>query len=161
MKGSPVLSPMNTETVALWKEQILGAGLESARPDNEAVEGLGNETGSAGSVEDEDVGEDIHDDHSRTAETLALGTWLQIAQDENTRIRAKLSWRSRMSRTCLFVNRKGMKVAEVSLRELAGWFRSGKAEILDQAGVPLVDRALVSMMKTLKSGEATQAKAET
>jgi hypothetical protein len=65
-----------------------------------------------------------------------------------------------MSKTCLFVNRKGMKVADVGLRELAGWLRNGKAEILDQTGVPLVDRALVSMMKALKSGEAAQAKPE-
>jgi hypothetical protein len=122
--------------------------------------GAGRETSSPGSIEDETGGEQIHDDHSRAAETLAIGTWIEIRQDEGTQVRAKLSWRSRMSRTCLFVNRKGMKVADVSLRELAGWFRNGKAEILDQTDVPLVDRALMSLMKTLKSGEAPQAKPE-
>ena len=160
LKGNPVVPPMSAETIALWKEQVQAGGEEPTRPDSGVDKGAGRETSSPDTIENETAGEEIHDDHSRTAETLAIGTWIEIRQDEGTQVRAKLSWRSRMSRTCLFVNRKGMKVADVSLRELAGWFRNGKAEILDQTGVPLVDRALVSMMKALKSGEAAQAKPE-
>ena len=160
LKGSPVVPPMSAETVALWKEQVKVGGEEPTRPDSVEDEGVGRETGSPDSIEKETAGEEIHDDHSIAAETLAIGTWIEIEQEEGTQVRAKLSWRSRMSRTCLFVNRKGMKVADVGLRELAGWFRNGKAQILDQTDVPLVDRALVSMMKTLKSGEATQVKPE-
>jgi len=160
MKGNPLVSSKSTDAIAVWNEQEQRKDSESARPVNVAVEGAGNETGSPKPVEAGAVVEDIDDEHSRAAETLAIGTWLQIAQDEDTQVRAKLSWRSRMSKTCLFVNRKGMKVAEVSLPELAEWLRSGKAEILDQSSAPLVDRAMVSMVKTLKRGEAGQEKTE-
>ncbi len=72
--------------------------------------------------------------------------------DENgDRFRAKLSWRSKVTGTCLFVNRKGMKVAELPRDGLVEWFRSGRAVELREVNVPLMDRALVAMMKVLDS----------
>lgn len=91
------------------------------------------------------------DRHLEIAEQLQIGTWLEVTDEEGGKYRAKLSWRSKVSGTCLFVNRKGMKVAEVSLQGLATWFRGEKAVILDQAGVPLMDRALKAMVHVLKN----------
>ncbi len=84
------------------------------------------------------------------AATLPLGTWLEVTEPSGERFRAKLSWRSKVTGTCLFVNRKGMKVAELSLEALAGWFRDDRAVELREVNVPLMDRALVAMMKVLK-----------
>lgn len=90
------------------------------------------------------------------AQKLETGTWLEINEDNETRLRAKLSWRSRISGTCLFVNRKGMKVAELTLQGLAAWFRNGKAVVLENAEIPLMDRALVAMVDVLKDGDGQQ-----
>ena len=91
------------------------------------------------------------DEHLETAEQLPIGTWLDVTNEEDDTYRAKLSWRSKVSGTCLFVNRKGMKVAEVSVQGLATWFRSGKAVVLDEVSVPLMDRALKAMVQVLKN----------
>lgn len=89
------------------------------------------------------------DDFDVQAGELEVGTWLELTEDEGKVIRAKLSWRSNISGSCLFVNRKGMKVAEVTQQGLGVWLRSGKAVVLPAASVPLMDRALNSMMATL------------
>ena len=95
----------------------------------------------------------IEDEHSERAASLAVGTWLEVTEQDGSSYRAKLSWRSNISGRCLFVNRKGMKVAEVSPQALATWFRGGSAVILEQVDVPLMDRALSAMVKVLKETE--------
>jgi hypothetical protein len=85
------------------------------------------------------------------ADKLKIGSWLEVAEEDGTSTRAKLSWRSQVSGNCLFVNRKGMKVAEISLSGLATWFRSGRATELEEVGVPLMDRALTAMVDVLKA----------
>jgi len=112
----------------------------AASPDQEAE--------SNGSEEDEFV---------ERAENLPLGTWLEVTEESGERFRAKLSWRSKVTGTCLFVNRKGVKVAELSHDGLVAWFRSGRAVELREVNVPLMDRALVAMMKVLKDTKEPQA----
>ena len=89
------------------------------------------------------------DQYDAQARELSVGTWLELTEEDGAVIRAKLSWRSNISGSCLFVNRKGMKVAEVTQQGLGVWLRSGKAVVLPEANVPLMDRALNSMMATL------------
>lgn len=89
------------------------------------------------------------DEFVKRAEELPLGTWLEVTEESGERFRAKLSWRSKVTGTCLFVNRKGMKVAELPRDGLVEWFRSGRAVELKEVNVPLMDRALVAMMKVL------------
>ncbi len=84
------------------------------------------------------------------AEQLKIGSWLDVAEEDGSSFRAKLSWRSQISGNCLFVNHKGMKVAEISLGGLATWFRSGRARQLDEVGAPLMDRAFTAMVDVLK-----------
>ena len=78
------------------------------------------------------------------ATELAVGTWLEVTENEQVQ-RMKFSWRSNLTGRCLFVTYQGMKAAEPTLQELASWFQQGRAVIFDQASIPLMDRALVSM----------------
>ncbi|WP_428609576.1 DUF1631 domain-containing protein [Sedimenticola sp.] len=94
------------------------------------------------------------DAFDKQAEELAVGSWLELTEEDGSVIRAKLSWRSSISGSCLFVNRKGMKVAEVSQRGLGAWLRSGKVVLLPEVDVPLMDRALNSMVVTLNQSLA-------
>ncbi len=82
------------------------------------------------------------------AASLDIGTWLEL-KEEDAVLRIKLSWRSDISGTSLFVDRKGMKAYERSLGGLAIWFREGKISVLEETGMPLMDRALSAMMKAL------------
>lgn len=95
----------------------------------------------------------MRDEHQTLAESMPVGTWLEIQDGNGMRFRAKLSWRSTVSGTCLFVNRKGMKVVEIPLAGFASWLRTGKAELLDGGTVPLMDRALKAMVDVLQKTE--------
>ena len=69
--------------------------------------------------------------------------------DDDAWIRGKLSWRSEVTSNCIFVNRKGMKVAEMTLNEVAGRFRAQRARTLEDLNKPLMDRALNAMLGAL------------
>jgi hypothetical protein len=79
---------------------------------------------------------------------LKIGTWVDIQEPEKEPRRIKFSWRSNLTKRCLFVTSKGVKAAEWSEQELAVMFEKGEASVLDQSK-PLMDRALVSMMETV------------
>jgi hypothetical protein len=58
---------------------------------------------------------------------------------------------------CIFVNRKGMKVAEMLVNDIAVLFRAEQARVLDDLNTPLMDRALTAMLGALRDTEdATQ-----
>ncbi|MCW8945193.1 MAG: DUF1631 domain-containing protein [Sedimenticola sp.] len=104
--------------------------------------------------------EQASDDFDRQAEELKVGTWLELAEEDGSTVRAKLSWRSSVSGNCLFVNRKGMKVADVTRQGLGVWLRSGKAVILPEADLPLMDRALTSMVNVLSKAAGPKPEAD-
>lgn len=79
---------------------------------------------------------------------LKIGTWVDIQEPDKAPRRIKFSWRSNLTKRCLFVTSKGVKAAEWSEQELAAMFEKGEASILDQSK-PLMDRALISMMETV------------
>ncbi|MFT7235401.1 MAG: hypothetical protein ACI9QV_000978 [Methylophagaceae bacterium] len=79
---------------------------------------------------------------------LKIGTWVDIQELDKEPRRIKFSWRSNLTKKCLFVTSKGIKAAEWTEQELAVMFEKGEASILDQSK-PLMDRALVSMMETV------------
>jgi len=81
------------------------------------------------------------------------GTWVEVVDDLDVRTRAKLAWRSEEGDMFVFVNRKGVKVAELGARELGALLRTGRAEILAEAEVPVIERALAMMMKSLRDSE--------
>jgi len=88
------------------------------------------------------------------AKALAVGQWLEW-QDDDAWVRGKLSWRSEVSSTCIFVNRKGMKVAEKTLNDIAVLFRAERARMLGDLNKPLMDRALNAMLGALRDTDTT------
>lgn len=139
-----------------------GRALESADADQADED---NQVDGAGDVMEEIVLESVDarsapiesepDQFDAQARELEVGAWLELTEEDGTVVRAKLSWRSNISGSCLFVNRKGMKVAEVTQQGLGVWLRSGKAVVLPAVSVPLMDRALNSMLATLNRSAST------
>lgn len=93
--------------------------------------------------------EALQDEYHRLAAGMEIGQWLEWEQGER-KLRGKLSWKSELTGSYVFVNRKGLKNAEMSQEELAGMLRQGQARILADAGSPLMERALAAMLGALK-----------
>jgi hypothetical protein len=83
-----------------------------------------------------------------------VGTWLELAAQEGAPVRAKLSWRSSVSDLCVLVDRRGGKVLDIDLGELAELIQAGRARIVAGTDVPLVDRALDVLMQTLRGSRS-------
>jgi hypothetical protein len=94
----------------------------------------------------------IEDESYDKAAALQVGQWLEWQRDD-TWVRGKLSWRSQVTSACIFVNRKGMKVAEMSVNDIAVLFRAEQARILEDLNTPLMDRALSAMLGALRDTE--------
>ncbi|MES9964582.1 MAG: DUF1631 domain-containing protein [Candidatus Sedimenticola sp. 20ELBAFRAG] len=90
------------------------------------------------------------------AKALEVGSWLEMAGTGGERFRAKLAWRSDVSGRCLFVNRKGMKVAELQLEGVALWLKEGRAVAITHVDVPLMDRALTAMVNVLNGIDSSE-----
>ncbi|MCU7958574.1 MAG: DUF1631 domain-containing protein, partial [gamma proteobacterium symbiont of Bathyaustriella thionipta] len=114
----------------------------------------------ASSFLDEIVLEDEHsnesdlaanDEFTEKAQALEVGTWVDLIEEDGNKVRAKLSWKSDITGNYMFVNRKGQKIADMSLQGLALRFRQNTVQELEDVGVPLMDRALNAMMQALKN----------
>lgn len=86
----------------------------------------------------------------KLAESIPLGSWLEIKEKAGDKSRIKLLWRSSVSDNCLFVNRKGVRVKEMQVSDLAMSLRVGTAIVISGADDPLMDRAFAAMMESLK-----------
>ncbi len=86
----------------------------------------------------------------KLAESIPLGSWLELKEKGGVKSRIKLLWRSSVSDNCLFVNRKGVKEREMKLDELALALRVGTAIVITGADDPLMDRAFAAMMESLR-----------
>ncbi len=80
-------------------------------------------------------------------QALQPGTWLEFSLTEDNLTRAKLSWISPMSGRYLFVNRRGLKVADYSPQDLAILLADGQARVL--AANALFDRAMTAIVGKL------------
>jgi len=89
---------------------------------------------------------------------LKPGTWLEFVTGPETIERAKLSWISPMSGRYLFVNRRGLKVADYAPHELAQALASGTARVLESTA--LFDRALDAIVGRLSQPATSQATSE-
>jgi hypothetical protein len=96
----------------------------------------------------------IEDEHYATAQSLVVGQWLEWQGEDSGWVRGKLSWRSEVTSNCIFVNRKGMKIAEMTVNGVAILFREGKARLLEDIERPLMDRALDAMLGALQDTSA-------
>lgn len=84
-------------------------------------------------------------------QALQPGNWLEFTLEDEPPARAKLSWISPMSGRYLFVNRRGLKVADYAPRELAALFSDGHARVL--AANALFDRAMTAIVGKLSQTE--------
>lgn len=106
-------------------------------------------------VEDEALNQD---DAARQARELQVGSWLEM-QDGAVKNRVKLSWKSKVTDTYIFVNRKGMKAMELTTAGLAKRFREGTVQHVDISETPIIDRALDAMLTALKNTSSASASA--
>ena len=90
------------------------------------------------------------DEYLAMARRIPVGAWLEWTNDEGARVRGKLSWRSELSGNSVFVDRRGIKVAEMGLDDIANRLRCANARALENLESPLMDRALSAMMDALK-----------
>ena len=95
----------------------------------------------------------LKDRFTEQAESVMVGQWLSFQDEKNDWIKAKLSWKSSVTSRYVFVNIKGVKVAEKSINDLAGELRCGKTLLIEDRKTPAVDRALDAMMQTLRDAD--------
>jgi len=87
---------------------------------------------------------DYQDEYTEIADKLTVGDWLEFYDAEGKNTRAKLSWQSEVSGSCLFVTRKGTRFAEKSLTGMAAELRCGRAQVMDN--VPVMDKAISMLL---------------
>ena len=82
---------------------------------------------------------------------MSLHTWIGLSREDGSLTRCRLSWRSAGGQRLHFVNRRGLKVAELGAAELAQRLTQGKVQILDDfSGAAVVDLALESIRRQLR-----------
>lgn len=96
------------------------------------------------------VPEQQRDEFDDAALALEVGSWLEWTDADGHGIRGKLSWRSEVSGSCVFVDRRGAKLAEMPLQDVAAMLRNDSAKALDNVETPLMDRALGAMLDVLQ-----------
>jgi len=123
-------------------------------PDVEAFS-LSDFTGLEG-FQVEDIAAGIDPAAMDKARGLGVGEWVEF-RDGGSRTRAKLSWKSQLTSTYVFVNRKGCKVAEIPLVELAKRLGEGGIQLIEGGTVPLMDRALHGLLSRLRESPPKEA----
>lgn len=88
----------------------------------------------------------------RIVRNLKVGAWIEFAGEGDSRERAKLSWISPISGKYLFVNRRGLKVADRTAQQLAAELNDRCALVLEE--VPLFDRALDAIVERLRQAQS-------
>lgn len=81
-------------------------------------------------------------------DNLHVGSWVELLESEEQKLRCKLAAILKQTGKYIFVNRSGMKVMEKSRMGLAVEFRRGAVRMLDDA--LLFDRALESVIGNLR-----------
>jgi hypothetical protein len=133
-----------------------GTIIASVLPMPEAIQAIAEpEQTAAEDDEDEDfLDDDIDERFITQAGELKVGQWLEFIDADGSGERAKLSWISPISGRYLFVNRRGLKVADHSLAGLAAGLAAGTARVLEST--LLFDRAMDAIVERLRQpGAAT------
>jgi hypothetical protein len=97
--------------------------------------------------------DDDEDEIGAMIKQLRRGTWIDVRQNDGTFSRAKLAWISPLKGIYLFTNRLGQRAMSINADGLAAKFRAGDIHIIDS--VPLMDRAVNSLLERLKQQEVT------
>jgi hypothetical protein len=126
----------------------LPANLIASKDALEDIVKTGTRDGSKSAMPDTDQRESPK--YIKLAESIPLGSWLELKEKGGVKSRIKLLWRSSVSDNCLFVNRKAVKVKEMTVAQLALALRVGKAIVITGADDALIDRAFAAMMQSLR-----------
>ena len=81
--------------------------------------------------------------------SLKVGSWLELTDEEGSKVRVKISWLSPVTGRYLLVNSKGVRLFDKSAEEIAEGFRESKVHLLYT--VPLLDRAMLEIAKNMMS----------
>ena len=128
-------------------DQIRKPADEGSGGEENFVDELAREPESSDAGADSEA--EIQDSYYDMARGIKVGTWVEFRHGEDRDERGKLSWESPISSKFLFVNRKGLKVADKTIWALASELRHQRAMLLED--VPLFDRALDAIVERLKS----------
>lgn len=92
----------------------------------------------------------------RRSRNLQVGNWVEYGEnDEATQMH--LAWIGQDHHKFVFVNHQGMKVVELSLREMAEHLQSGHARLIDAPDEPFVDQNLDAMVQDIYNQMSYQA----
>jgi hypothetical protein len=115
----------------------------------DSIQSIVDDTPTVDDLSEEDIVELApNDPHRLQVQSLQPGTWLEFSLPDEAVARAKLSWISPMSGRYLFVNRRGLKVADYHPHELAVLFGDDQARVL--ASNALFDRAMTAIVGRLR-----------
>jgi hypothetical protein len=99
-------------------------------------------------VEEQPEPADTRAEALRAIRHLQVGTWVELVDDRGEILRCKIASIVQPGDRFLFVNRRGMKVAERTPGVLAGELHDGSLNVLDDAQV--FDRALQAVVGNLR-----------
>ncbi|WP_367025506.1 DUF1631 domain-containing protein [Methylococcus sp. ANG] len=126
-------SPPGADAAALELgdiEEILIQGVVGARPDASPSPTL-------------------DDSFIEQARNLRAGDWVEFCDSPASPFRAKLLLKSHFTSRYVFVNRRGMKLREVGLHELASGLATNTIRLIAGTTGPLLDRALDAVVDSL------------
>ncbi|QJD28871.1 DUF1631 domain-containing protein [Methylococcus geothermalis] len=84
------------------------------------------------------------------ARNIHVGDWVEFCDNLTLPFRGKLLLKSQLTSRYVFVNRRGMKLREIGLHELAQGLASNTIRLITGANEPLLDRALGAVVDTLE-----------
>ena len=85
----------------------------------------------------------------KRVKNLKEGQWLEFEANEDSSRLSQLAWISEESNRFVFVNHHGMKVADLTLEELAFRLRRGDVVILSDSSLPAVERGLDALVQKI------------
>jgi hypothetical protein len=162
----PDIERLLDELRKFWRQQLgePAPAVQAPEPavDPEVVLGVAPDaqpaiTEGAPDVDDfdpDDMSVNIDAGSLQAVRDLKVGDWVEFIDETGTRERAKLSWISPISGKYLFVNRRGLKVADRTAVQLATELHDNRAMILEE--VPLFDRALDAIVDRLRKTQPAQ-----
>lgn len=99
-------------------------------------------------IDVEEVNAPLPDETEAQLKSITEGTWVEISEADKEPVRCKLATVTQPGHNYVFVNRRGMKVAEKNRLQLAGLLKEQRLSVIDESQV--FDRALQSVIGNLR-----------
>jgi len=87
------------------------------------------------------------DEYLEQALSMDIGSWVAFTESESKTQIARLSWKSDVTNSFLFVNRKGNKIRNLTISGFVGELRAGHVKCIKSSSV--FDRAISKMTSEL------------